>query len=208
MLRVIENVKILDHNGIENQGVGVISEDGTLCAVATANSGSSEYKTSNESTGFPSRTPVYGDLAVFTYDTEKDKVGIKIMPETNWMIMQVKDRQGERDPFLRCCWDVKTQLTSNTGRLKQPLFSSEIRQLTMHAIRAAVKKLNEEIKKPESRLTKSEFADIAVTALEIAKTISSRKVNRTGTNYNPNYYNKESNTSSSDTARTASEILD
>lgn len=151
---------------------GITSEDGTLFAAAIAKPGNPAYQV--KSSGLPGRTNVYGDVAVYSYDSKNERPGMLIMPSRSWMVMQSKTKEGsEQLPFIRGPWDVKTQTTSQSGSMKPMMFSSSIRKLCISAIEKSVAGLKVQIS--SNNVVSEELTMLAKDSIDIALMISSKK---------------------------------
>lgn len=173
---VIIPASMTNYRGESFETEGILSIDKTFVAIAIAHPGKPDWTTrgSNDQSSLPSRTNVYGDVTVYTFDNINNKIGTLIMPSRGWMIIQSKDGSGEREPFMRSCWTVKTKVDGDSRGLQPPTFSAEIQALTMQAIKHATNRLMNDIKSEKSNMSK-DFAELAALSIDIANTLLNRK---------------------------------
>lgn len=212
---------IINYRGERFDTEGVLSDDMTMVAVAIARPGSPSWTNrSNDNRSYPTRTNVYGDVCVYTYQINEEfhdedgrltgvsgKTGTLIMPSRSWMVMQSKDSSGERDPFFRSCWEVKTKVDGNFRGLQAPAFSSEVKNLTMKAITYATKKLKADVESDRSTLSK-DYAELAHTSAEIANILESKRGRRSTSQRSASAPVRAPEISDEDAKRNVADILD
>ena len=170
----IVSALIKTYNGDEIEAEGVLSDCGTVCAVAIARPGNPMYKSNG--TKLPSRTTAYGDLCVYSYDTVNSKIGMSIMKSVSWQIIQIKTKQNtENDPFMKSPFDVKMRPANQDDNTRPAEFSMDIRKLCTEAIRHAINNLHDDIVNNRSSLRSSELAEIADKSVEIAKLLIAKR---------------------------------
>lgn len=170
----INNVKIKLYDGQEVETSGVLDETQTIIVAAYARPGDMEYNTTSN---MLTRSVMWGDIQISSFNAATKKVGMTIMPSLAWRVIQSKNSDGEElEPFLRTPWDVKINVTASYG-LKAPALNSEFKELVDIAITMASSDCHERVKNrnKDKNQSQKKYSEALRSASELAAMITNQK---------------------------------
>lgn len=173
---LVSGVPLKTYNGSTVKTKGILDKTGTVLAVAVARPGSPEFV--NRGGMNPSRTLMYGDVALYSFDKKDNKIGMCIISTKSWLIMQSKSVDNkEQSPFIRTPWSVRvnTQGSQQNNGVQPPQLETAVKQLCDIAINIAAKDCFDRIVDGKSSHEQEGYSTALKASTAIADVLAKRR---------------------------------